>query len=79
MKSTIDRNYVIGGKGYLENAEEIGYGYAEEPAKRGKKITYHFKAPKVGDFVRAADPNYRHTRLHRADGMTMHFFFQPGE
>ncbi|MFK8162673.1 MAG: M1 family metallopeptidase [Lewinella sp.] len=79
VKITIDRNYVIGGTGYLQNAAEIGYGYADEPAKRDKKITYHFKAPKVGDFVWAADPNYRHTSLKRADGMTMHFFFQPGE
>jgi hypothetical protein len=79
VKITIDRNYIIGGTGYLQNAEEIGYGYAKEPARRGKKITYHFKAPKVGDFVWAADPNYRHTSLERADGMVMHFFFQSGE
>ena len=79
VKITIDRNYVIGGTGYLQNPDEIGYGYADEPAKRKKKITYHFKAPKVGDFMWAADPNYRHTSLKRADGMTMHFFYQEGE
>lgn len=79
VKITIDRNYLIGATGYLQNADEIGYGYAEEPASRGKKITYHFKAPKVGDFVWAADPQYRHTSLKRADGMTMNFFYQPGE
>ncbi len=79
VKITIDGDYVIGGTGYLQNPEEIGYGYAEEPAKRGKKITYHFKAPRVGDFMWGADPDYRHTSLKRADGMTMNFFFQPGE
>jgi hypothetical protein len=79
VKITIDRDYVIGATGYLQNAAEIGYGYAEEPAKRAQKITYHFKAPKVGDFVWAADPDYSHTSLKRADGMTMNFFFQPGE
>ncbi|MFT4685065.1 MAG: hypothetical protein ACJATN_000092 [Neolewinella sp.] len=79
VKITIDRNYVIGGTGYLQNPEEIGYGYGPEPEKRTKKITYHFKAPKVGDFMWAADPNYRHTSLKRADGMTMNFFYQEGE
>jgi len=79
VKITIDRNYVIGGTGYLQNPEEIGYGYADEPKKKPNKLTYHFKAPKVGDFMWAADPDYRHTSLKRTDGMTMHFFFQPGE
>jgi len=79
VKITIDRNYIIGGTGYLQNPGEIGYGYADEPKKKPKKITYHFKAPKVGDFMWAADPDYRHTSLKRTDGMTMHFFYQPGE
>ncbi|MEM1356905.1 MAG: M1 family metallopeptidase [Bacteroidota bacterium] len=79
VKITIDSDYVIGGTGYLQNPEEIGYGYGPEPKRRKKKITYHFKAPEVGDFMWAADPEYTHTSLKRADGMTMNFFFQPGE
>ncbi|MBC6996670.1 M1 family metallopeptidase [Neolewinella lacunae] len=79
VKITIDSDYVVGGTGYLQNASEVGYGYAPEPRKRDKKLTYHFKAPNVGDFMWAADPDYRHTSLQRADGMTMNFFFQPGE
>lgn len=83
VKITIDSDYVIGGTGYLQNGEEIGYGYGPDPTaeieKRKKKITYHFLAPRVGDFVWAADPDYKHTSLKRKDGMTMHFFFQPGE
>ncbi len=79
VKITIDGNYVVGGTGYLQNPEDIGYGYGPEPAKRGKKITYHFKAPKVGDFMWAADPDYKHTSMKRADGMTMNFYYQPGE
>ena len=79
VKITIDRDYVIGGTGYLQNPEEIGHGYAPDPKRRKKKITYHFKAPKVGDFVWAADPDYRHIKKERADGTMMHFFFQPGE
>ena len=79
VKITIDSDYVIGGTGYLQNAGEIGYGYADDPARRPKKHTWHFKAPKVGDFVWAADPDYRHISRKRDDGMTMNFFFQPGE
>ena len=79
VKITIDRDYVVGGTGYLQNAGEIGYGYGPDPKKRPKKITYHFKAPKVGDFMWAADPDYTHTSLERADGTTMHFFYQEGE
>lgn len=79
VKITIDSDYVIGGTGYLQNAEEVGYGYAPDPAKRSKKLTYHFKAPRVGDFVWAADPEYKHTTFERANGTTMNFFFQPGE
>ncbi|MEM9929442.1 MAG: M1 family metallopeptidase [Bacteroidota bacterium] len=79
VKITIDSDYVIGGTGYLQNPEEIGYGYAPDPAKRPKKITYHFKAPKVGDFMWGADPDYRHTSLKRTDGMTINFFYQPGD
>lgn len=61
VKITIDSDYVIGGTGYLQNPEEIGYGYGPEPRRRKKKITYHFKAPQVGDFMWAADPEYTHT------------------
>lgn len=79
VKISIDKSYVIGGSGYLQNPEEIGHGYLPEgqtakPAK-GNKLTWHFKAPNVHDFVWAADPNYTHTSLKRADGLTLHFFY----
>ncbi|MEL6277012.1 MAG: M1 family metallopeptidase, partial [Bacteroidota bacterium] len=75
----IDREYIIGGTGYLQNPQDIGYGYAKDPEKRKKKISYHFKAPNVHDFVWAADPDYTHTSLKREDGTTMHFFYQENE
>ncbi len=79
VKISIDKNYVIGGTGYLQNPEEIGHGYLPEgqtpkPAK-GAKLTWHFKAPNVHDFVWAADPNYTHTSLKRPDGLTLNFFY----
>lgn len=73
----IDRDYVIGGTGYLQNPEEIGYGYADEPRRRPKKISYHFLAPNVHDFVWAADPDYRHIIKQRPNGTDIHYFFQP--
>ncbi|MEM9836013.1 MAG: M1 family metallopeptidase [Bacteroidota bacterium] len=80
VKISIDRDYIVGGTGYLQNPEEIGYGYTKkEPKSRKKKITYHFVAPNVHDFMWAADPDYTHTSLKRADGMVMHFFYQENE
>ena len=75
----IDSKYVVGGTGYLQNPEAIGYGYAPEPGSRPETLSYHFVAPNVHDFVWAADPDYAHDTLRRADGTTMHFFYQPGE
>lgn len=79
VRISIDSDYVVGGTGYLQNPEEIGHGYAEDPKKRKKKVTYHFKAPNVHDFFWGADPDYTHTSFKRADGMVMHFFYQENE
>lgn len=75
----IDSDYIVGGTGYLQNPEEIGYGYAPEPNSRPEKISYHFVAPTVHDFVWAADPDYVHTTLERSTGTTLNFFYQPTE
>jgi len=83
VKITIDKQYVLGGSGYLQNPEEIGHGYLPEgqspkPTK-GNKLTWHFKAPNVHDFMWAADPNYTHTSLKRPDGLTLNFFYLKNE
>ena len=83
VKITIDKQYVLGGTGYLQNPEEIGHGYLPEgqspkPSK-GNKLTWHFKAPNVHDFMWAADPNYTHTSLKRPDGLTLNFFYIKNE
>lgn len=78
---TIDKNYVVGGSGYLQNPEKMGYGYQKNPNKkvkhRGKKNTWHFIAPHVHDFTWAADPDYRHDRVTTEDGTELHFFYKP--
>ena len=79
----IDANYMVGGTGYLQNPEQIGKGYTQntvtpKPDKNGK-LSWHFVAPNVHDFLWAADPDYTHTSLKRADGLTLHFYYQSNE
>ncbi len=61
---TLDKDYVVAGTGYLQNADEIGYGYQEKGVSvdhtEDNTLTWHFKAPNVIDFVWGADPNYKH-------------------
>ena len=80
VKLTIDKTYVVGGTGYLQNPQEIGHGY-EEASKplnvpSTDKLTWHFKAPKVHDFVWAADPEYKHDVLRMDNGIDLHFLYK---
>lgn len=81
VKITIDKNYILGGTGYLKNNNEIGFGY-EDAGKKVKKdasaktLTWHFVAPNVLDFTWAADKNYIHDKLVRKDGVTLHFLYK---
>lgn len=80
VKITIDSSYVIGGTGYLQNPQEIGHGYEDEGMEvtrpDSEKLTWHFKAPNVHDFMWGADPDYTHTKRKMADGKTtLHFFY----
>ncbi|RRO13527.1 M1 family metallopeptidase [Flavobacteriaceae bacterium 14752] len=79
VKITIDKDYILGGSGYLQNPNEIGYGYEDEGVKvkrKGKTLTWHFVAPKVHDFTWAADPDYIHDKLVAEDGTVLHFLYQ---
>ena len=76
----IDKNYTIGGSGYLQNPQEVGHGY-EDPSKKlnlptGDKLTWHFKAPNVHDFSWAADPNYIHEKVIGENNVMLHFFYK---
>lgn len=84
VKITIDKNYTIGGTGYLQNPNEIGHGYQDKGVKikknrKQKTNTWHFIAPNVHDFMWAADPDYRHISYQAENGPMMHFFFQENE
>jgi len=77
VKLTLDRRYVVGGTGYLQNTEEIGHGYGEKTTKtKGKNLTWHFVAPNVHDFAWAADPDYIHDTLKTDNGVTLHFLYK---
>ena len=80
VKLTIDKDYVVGGTGYLQNPQEIGHGYETPGTKvkraKGKTLTWHFKAPRVHDFMWAADPDYLHDTLKMENGPTLHFFYK---
>ena len=76
---TIDKDYVVGGTGYLQNANEIGHGYTEkEPKKNDSETnTWKFYAPNVHDFAWAADPDYIHDIKKSESGVDLHFFYKP--
>ena len=78
VKITIDKNYVIGGTGYLQNPNEIGHGYETKIVKQPKddKLTWHFIAPNVHDFMWAADPEYIHDKMQVPNGPMLHFFYK---
>ncbi|MGY5352316.1 M1 family metallopeptidase [Wenyingzhuangia sp. IMCC45533] len=78
---TIDKNYVIGGSGYLQNPREVGHGYQiqAKPFKqkiKDGKITWKFKAPNVHDFSWAADDDYHHTKHQVPNGPLVHFLYK---
>ena len=80
VKLTIDKDYVVGGSGYLQNPQEIGHGYEAPGTKvkrqKGKTLTWHFKAPRVHDFMWAADPDYLHDTLQVKNGPMLHFLYK---
>ena len=79
VKITIDKQYTIGGSGYLQNPDEIGHGYSNKEVKHPKKVkklTWHFKAPNVHDFTWAADPAYIHDKIKGENNVDLHFFYK---
>ena len=79
----MDKDYLIGATGILQNPEEIGHGYETEgmvvQQPEGDKLHWRFVAQNVHDFVWGADPDYTHTKLQRDDGTMLHFFYQENE
>ena len=80
VKITLDKTYVVGGSGYLQNPDEVGHGYEAPGAKiaknKSKNLTWHFIAPGVHDFMWAADPEYQHDTLAMDNGPVLHFLYK---
>jgi Peptidase family M1 domain len=81
VKITIDAAYVLGGSGYLQNPNTIGFGYEDSTKKitknpKDKTLTWHFIAPNVHDFTWAADKNYLHDVVQIPNGATLHFLYK---
>jgi hypothetical protein len=78
---TIDKNYILGGTGYLQNPDEIGYGYETSAAKvkrpAGNKLIWKFYAPNVHDFMWAADTAFVHRSRKLKDSLTIHLLYKP--
>lgn len=66
VKLTIDKNYVVGGTGYLQGNPEV----------KANKKTLHFKAPNVHDFTWAADPDYIHDTKQVPNGPLLNFYYK---
>jgi hypothetical protein len=77
---SIDKTYILGGTGYLQNPNQIGYGYETDPAKvkrpAGNNLSWHFVAPNVHDFMWAADPNYIHVSRKLKDSTIFHVLYK---
>jgi hypothetical protein len=78
VKLSIDKDYMVGGSGYLQNPNQIGYGYETGIVNRPNtdKLTWHFVAPNVHDFTWAADPNFIHDTLSMPNGPMLHFIYK---
>ncbi|MFV7236443.1 M1 family metallopeptidase [Flavobacterium sp. ZB4R12] len=78
---TIDKAYVLGGTGYLQNKNEIGHGYQDQGLvvsvpKKTKNLTWRFTAPMVHDFTWAADKNYIHDVVKGPNNVDLHFLYK---
>lgn len=82
VKIKIDKDFILGGSGYIQNPNDVGYGYEDEGVKvkrKGKKLTWHFVAPEVHDFTWAADKEYIHDQVIGNDGTTLHFLYKDND
>ena len=72
VKLTIDKSFVVGGTGYLQNPETVEMSSNKSTSKN----TWHFIAPNVHDFTWAADPDYIHDILEMEGGPKLHFYYK---
>jgi hypothetical protein len=80
VKITIDKNYLVGATGVLQNPNTIGMGYGTPGLKpvtqTGNTITWNFIGNNIHDFVWAADPDYTHEWKQIRKDLTVHIIYQ---
>ncbi|HTI09339.1 MAG TPA: M1 family metallopeptidase [Puia sp.] len=80
VKITLDKKYLVGGTGYLQNPDQVGHGYegrvVKVAAPSGDKLQWHFIAPNVHDFMWAADPQYKHLIRTVPNGPVIHVIYK---
>ena len=62
----IDKNYVVGGTGYLQKSD-----FSSKTKKK-----WRFKAPMVHDFTWAADPDFVHDTRLMENGTVLNFYYK---
>jgi len=76
----IDKKYVVGGTGVLQNPQQVGHGYEDKTKdlklRSGKKLTWKFKEENIHDFTWAADPEYIHDTYKMKNGISLHFLYK---
>ncbi|WP_109830710.1 M1 family metallopeptidase [Reichenbachiella versicolor] len=75
VKITIDSSYTVAAGGILQNPDEIGKGYADTRPDKSR-LTYHFLAENVHDFMWAADTAYVHEIVKMKDDLDFHYFYR---
>lgn len=73
VKLSIDKRYVVGGTGYLQNGKDVEV-VSKNPLNL--KNTWHFYAPNVHDFTWAADPDFIHDSIKMEGGPTLNFYYK---
>jgi len=77
---SIDKNYILGAGGILQNPAEVkGYDPQAKPVVNNGKIRWHFRAENILDFAWAADPDYTIDSLKVTDGATIYLVYQKSD
>lgn len=78
---TLNKDYILGATGYLQNANQIGYGYetagVKVPPATSQTLTWRFAATNVHDFAWAADKDFKHVTRKVREDLTFHLLYKP--
>ena len=79
VKINLQKDYVIGASGKLQNPNEVkGYISNAKLKTQNGKTTWHFKAENIHDFAWAADRDFVVEKQKVSNGPEVYFVYQPG-